>query len=350
MTLLTLRTCAAATTALAPPQGLVALYGFYSGEPSYVEGSPIPIHDRWPDGTHVRYALQPVRSTEVEHVATPPLPYGSFVKFEATPGIANQALDLIGLPAFTLAGWIRPSFVHDQDGALDGAAVVLAGQIGTAGGNDLSDYVGGAGIGITQKGELFGLIDTATHSLRIREQGVRLEKDQWRYRLQRLPRLAARERHRRGARVPHGPRGSVQDVRPGQQLRVHVHGRRRFSDVVVAEALIAAAETNAEIGDLMTALIHETVATVTDLLRLEYPDADAKSTGTVAYGVVGISLNHESLAPLALPPRYRRSAKAAASGVIHSCAAFWSARTRPLLRCASSETCSEVASSLRLAA
>ncbi|MCP3914343.1 MAG: hypothetical protein GY711_02170, partial [bacterium] len=39
-----------------------------------------------------------------------------------------------------------------------------------------------------------------------------------------------------------------------------------------------------------------------------------------------------------------------ASGVIHSCAAFWSARTRPLLRCASSETCSEVASSLRLAA
>ncbi|MCP3915880.1 MAG: hypothetical protein GY711_10010 [bacterium] len=45
----------------------------------------------------------------------------------------------------------------------------------------------------------------------------------------------------------------------------------------------------------------------------------------------------------------RRTA-GAASGVIHSCAAFWSARTRPLLRCASSETCSEVASSLRLAA
>ncbi|MCP3920432.1 MAG: hypothetical protein GY711_33305 [bacterium] len=38
------------------------------------------------------------------------------------------------------------------------------------------------------------------------------------------------------------------------------------------------------------------------------------------------------------------------SGVSHSCAAFWSARTRPLLRCASSEPCSEVASSLRLAA
>ncbi|MCP3915700.1 MAG: hypothetical protein GY711_09105 [bacterium] len=49
-----------------------------------------------------------------------------------------------------------------------------------------------------------------------------------------------------------------------------------------------------------------------------------------------------------LPPG--RYSSPATSGVMHSCAAFWSARTRPLLRCASCETCSEVASSLRPAA
>lgn len=88
------------------------------------------------------------------------------------------------------------------------------------------------------------------------------------------------------------------------------------SNVVVAEALIAAGATKPKLRVLMTDLVAETVVLVRDLLRLEYPKANARESWIVAYGVVGICYNDESLTALALPPKFRKAAKAAARALI----------------------------------
>lgn len=88
------------------------------------------------------------------------------------------------------------------------------------------------------------------------------------------------------------------------------------SDVVVAEALIAAGASISEIRVLMAGLIADTVSVVRNLLRLDYPKAPARQVWAIAYGVVGICYNHESLTALELSPKYRKGAKAAAMALI----------------------------------
>ena len=91
-----------------------------------------------------------------------------------------------------------------------------------------------------------------------------------------------------------------------------------FSDVVLAEALIAASERDDEIRTIMAKTITDTVNAVRDILTLECPDSPAKAAWTVASGVVGISFNHQSLATLALPPRHRSAALTSARRLIET--------------------------------
>ncbi len=81
-------------------------------------------------------------------------------------------------------------------------------------------------------------------------------------------------------------------------------------DVVLVEALIAASEDDDEIRSLMTALTEETIEAVRGVLRFEYPDSSARTLWEVAYGVVGVYFNYESLHPLTLPRRHRSAAMA----------------------------------------
>lgn len=90
------------------------------------------------------------------------------------------------------------------------------------------------------------------------------------------------------------------------------------SDVVLVEALIAAADEYPDVAKLMTKLVRRTVETTRDVLQAEYPQADKSDVWEVAYGVVGISFNQESLVQLSLPPRFGRAALGAARRLISS--------------------------------
>jgi len=92
----------------------------------------------------------------------------------------------------------------------------------------------------------------------------------------------------------------------------------RFRDVLIVEALIAAADQDDEIRSLMAETVENSIATVRDILRLEVPTADARRAWDIAYGVVGIYFNHESLHPLALPRRHRTAARNSARLLIES--------------------------------
>lgn len=66
----------------------------------------------------------------------------------------------------------------------------------------------------------------------------------------------------------------------------------------------------------MRAYVENLVDRSAKLLRQSYPVARKQECWTVAYGVVSICFNHESLTPLEPPPKYGRAAKAAAKALI----------------------------------
>lgn len=82
--------------------------------------------------------------------------------------------------------------------------------------------------------------------------------------------------------------------------------------LMAVESLIAAAEDYPRVQELMTGYVEEMVNMTTDQLRLAHPNATKAQCWTVAYGVVGICYNHASLAPLALPTKYLKAARASA--------------------------------------
>lgn len=92
------------------------------------------------------------------------------------------------------------------------------------------------------------------------------------------------------------------------------------SDVVLFEALIGATDEYPDAGRLMTKLVRKTVDRVAAILEADFAEADPKDVWNVAYGVVGVSFNHDSLVQLALPPKYRRGALDAARRLIASLA------------------------------
>ena len=79
--------------------------------------------------------------------------------------------------------------------------------------------------------------------------------------------------------------------------------------ILVIESLIAAAESNEEIRESMATYIDDVVGMVTSQLRLEFPERSRKTCWAVAYGVVCIWFNQESLGPLRLSPKYLKSAR-----------------------------------------
>lgn len=88
--------------------------------------------------------------------------------------------------------------------------------------------------------------------------------------------------------------------------------------LLVVESLIAAGASYPDIRQLMFDYIDDLVNTITQQLRLAYPQATRKESWEVAYGVTSICFNQESLTPLQLPPRYLRAARNTALRLIET--------------------------------
>ncbi|MEM9381432.1 MAG: TetR/AcrR family transcriptional regulator [Planctomycetota bacterium] len=93
-----------------------------------------------------------------------------------------------------------------------------------------------------------------------------------------------------------------------------------FQSVIVLEALIVAARQDDDLRLRIRELMADTVECVVAVLRhaLEGARVDRKDLFAVAWAVVGLSFNEESLTPLALPARYRRGSVQAARALIES--------------------------------
>ena len=81
------------------------------------------------------------------------------------------------------------------------------------------------------------------------------------------------------------------------------------SSLLVMESLIAAAPEYPEIRHLMSEYIDELVTLTGKQLRTVYPRATRQQCWSVAYGIVCICFNHESLVPLNLDPKYLKAAR-----------------------------------------
>lgn len=79
--------------------------------------------------------------------------------------------------------------------------------------------------------------------------------------------------------------------------------------ILVVEALIAAGDSYPKARTLMLGYVEHLVDQITDQLRLAYPRATRPRCWNVAYGVVGICFNQESLSPLGLPKAYIKASR-----------------------------------------
>jgi len=91
-----------------------------------------------------------------------------------------------------------------------------------------------------------------------------------------------------------------------------------IESTLIVESLIAAAEKYPRIRELKTEYIEELVATTADQLRQEYPTVTRQQCWAVAYGVVCICFNQESLVPLQLPNKFLQAARNSARRLIES--------------------------------
>ena len=86
--------------------------------------------------------------------------------------------------------------------------------------------------------------------------------------------------------------------------------------LLVIEGLIAAGEQRPEVRRLMSGYIEDVVSMTANQLALAHPQAKRIDCWSVAYGVVSIWFNHDSLAPLQLPTKYLKAARATARRLI----------------------------------
>lgn len=75
------------------------------------------------------------------------------------------------------------------------------------------------------------------------------------------------------------------------------------------EALIGGAREYDELQSMLTAYIDDLIEQVAKILRCEFSAAKPTACWNVAYGLISICFNHESLVPLALPAKYRKGAR-----------------------------------------
>lgn len=83
-------------------------------------------------------------------------------------------------------------------------------------------------------------------------------------------------------------------------------------NLLVMEALIGGAREYDELQTMLTKYIDDLIAQVAKILRCEFLNAKPAACWSVAYGLISICFNHESLVPLDLPAKYRRGARDAA--------------------------------------
>ena len=88
--------------------------------------------------------------------------------------------------------------------------------------------------------------------------------------------------------------------------------------LLTAEQLIAAGDRYPNVRRQMASWVTSFVGQVTEVLARDYPDASEDDLLAVAYGIVGIYFNTDSLAPLRLPGAYRTAAKQAAERLIRT--------------------------------
>ncbi|MEM1227850.1 MAG: TetR/AcrR family transcriptional regulator [Planctomycetota bacterium] len=108
---------------------------------------------------------------------------------------------------------------------------------------------------------------------------------------------------------------------PVEQLMTHLFPSKVVSttqSLLVVEALIAASATSVDIREQMRGYVDGVIERSAGLLKREYPSASRQRCWAVAYGVVSICFNHESLSPIEPPPKYRRAAKEAARVLIQT--------------------------------
>ncbi|MBM81848.1 MAG: transcriptional regulator [Planctomycetaceae bacterium] len=88
--------------------------------------------------------------------------------------------------------------------------------------------------------------------------------------------------------------------------------------VMVIESLIAASDQHTTVRMLMLEYVDDLVADTALELRAAYPNATKARCWSVAYGLICIWFNQESLAPLQLPGKYLRAARANAKVLVES--------------------------------
>lgn len=92
------------------------------------------------------------------------------------------------------------------------------------------------------------------------------------------------------------------------------------ADLLVVEALIAAADNDAAIRQQMLDYVDGLVGDLAQQLKLAVPTARPQQCWDVAYGLVSICFNQESLSPLRLPPKYLKAARSSAETLVRSLA------------------------------
>lgn len=96
------------------------------------------------------------------------------------------------------------------------------------------------------------------------------------------------------------------------------HRRQSTSALLVVEALIAASEDYPRVRELVFGYVDRLVSTTSGLLRADFPNASRAQCWNVAFGIVSMCFNYESLLPLKLPPKYGRAAKDVCQRLIES--------------------------------
>lgn len=104
-----------------------------------------------------------------------------------------------------------------------------------------------------------------------------------------------------------------------EELVTALFGLRDSTDaemVLVAEQLIAAADRYPRVRKHMVDWVRAFVGQVSDVIAHDFPRATEAQKLPVAYGLVGIYFNVESLSPLALPTKYATAAEDAARRLV----------------------------------